>query len=617
MREQNATTESRETVRSPSSEERPSGFDIPPNIEGYQIDGVLGRGGMGVVYRAVQTSLGRRVALKMVLSEYALEDRARFQLEAETVAQLHHPNIVQIYEIGEAAGRPYFTLEYIDGGSLEDKLGGKPMAWRAAAQLLAVLARAVHAAHLHGVVHRDLKPANVLLAKDGTPKVTDFGIAKRLDGAKQTQTGNILGTPSYMSPEQALGQSKVGRATDIYALGAILYDALVGRPPFEADNTLDTMMQTVQNDPVPPRALQPKLPHDLEVICLKCLEKAPSSRYETALELAEDLERLLRNEPIHARPIGLPERAVRWARRNRVLATFAIVSLLATVGLLATWARFTRELSRELRSTELARKDATAARNDLRLRLIRSSADNIDRDLRQLSDVPRVIADALQLRVAWTEDQLEAWLRAELARQPHLFGMAIAFEPKAFRADVRDFALYVYRGPSGITAKQLLLPAYTPIYREWPWYRDATQGSRWSEPYVDEGGGEIPMVTFSVPFRRDGQLTGIVTADLSLDYFHSLGESMRSSQFGGHSFAFVTTAHGTIVSHPDARLCFPAPGSTPAAPSAPADAQLWSHILAGETGAEHGRIPGSARITELLFAPVTSTGWSCVAVVPD
>jgi serine/threonine protein kinase len=613
-----STVEIAKTLARTEPSDRLSESEALPVIGGYQIEAVLGRGGMGVVYQAVQVALGRRVAIKMVLSDNAApEDRERFAVEAEAVARLHHPNIVQIYEIGEAAGRPFFTLEYVEGGSLEQRAGGKPMPWRDAAQLVATLARAVHAAHRQGIVHRDLKPANVLLAEDG-PKITDFGIAKRMGAARQTQTGKILGTPAYMSPEQALGGRQVGPSTDIYALGAILYDTLTGRPPFEADNTLDTMVQTIQCDPVSPRALQPKLPRDLEVVCLKCLEKSPDRRYDTALDLADDLERLLRSEPVRARPIGFAERSWRWARRNPASASFLSVSALALLTLLATGAWFTRALQRELQATELARSDATEARNDLRIRLIRSTADGIDADLRQLASVPRVVADALQERSDWSEQQLEHWLRAELERHPHIFGMAVAFEPDAFRVGVEDFALYVYRGDGGLATKQLLPPQYTPIYRKWAWYSGVSNGaSSWSEPYVDKGGGDIPMATFSTPILREGKWAGVVTADLSLEYFGALDRSLQGSSFGRGSYAFVTTASGTLLSHPDPTMRFPAPGSTGRLAADPSAVRLWSRLAAGETGSERGRDLVGGKPATLLFAPVASTDWSCVGVVPD
>ena len=590
--------------------------DVIPSIDGYEIGEELGRGGMGVVYKALQVKLGRPVALKMILAQHAQgEERERFASEGEAVARFQHPNIVQIYEVGEAEGRPYFSLEYVEGGSLEDKLGGKPMAWKPATELTSVLARAMHAAHARGIVHRDLKPANILLSKDGTPKVTDFGIAKRLDAIKQTQTGKILGTPCYMAPEQALGRSdQVGPATDIYALGAILYDALTGRPPFEADNTLDTLMQAVVREPIPPRVLQPKVPRDLDIICLKCLEKKPEKRYPTAQELADDLDRLLKNEPIHARPISRLERTERWARRHPAWATLIGVSALALLGLALTGAWFTHQLQEELRATEAARKDATAAQAQLRQRLVRSTADAINSDLRQLAGVPRVIAAALAGRNDWTQSQLADWIRAELQTEPHVFGMAVAFEPKQFEANVDDFCLYMFRGKSGLEIKQLLPPEYTPIYRQWDWYSRAAADGTWSEPYVDEGGGEIPMVTFSMPFERHGRKAGVVTVDLSLEYFHALDRSMRQSAVGGESYVFVVTKAGTIVSHPHPKFQFPAGGASyPKQHPSP----TWSRILSGERGTAHGIDLVSQGPAELLFAPVETAHWSAVAVIPE
>jgi eukaryotic-like serine/threonine-protein kinase len=290
-------------------------------VAGYELLGVLGRGGMGVVYKARQVALNRTVALKMVLagSHAAAEDRVRFRTEAEAVALLQHPNIVQIYEIGEHDGRPFFSLEYCAGGSLAGKLDGTPLPSRQAAQLIETLARTMHAAHEQGVVHRDLKPANVLLTKDGTPKITDFGLAKQLGSAKgQTQTGAIMGTPSYMAPEQAAGKTKdVGPPADIYALGAILYELLTGRPPFKAETPMETVMQTLENEPVPPSLLNPKLDRDLETICLKCLEKDPAHRYPSAADLADDLDRYGQGESISARSFNVLERLARTLEQSK------------------------------------------------------------------------------------------------------------------------------------------------------------------------------------------------------------------------------------------------------------------------------------------------------------
>jgi hypothetical protein len=294
-------------------------------VPGYEILGILGRGGMGVVYQAWQIQLNRIVALKMVLAgaQAGLEEVARFRIEAEAVARLQHPHIVAIHEVGEHAGRPYFAMEYVDGEALARQLNGTPLPFRRAAQLTETLARAMYYAHTRGVIHRDLTPANVLVMADGTPKITDFGLAKLVvgGGPTLTQSGAILGTPSYMAPEQATGKSKaIGAACDVYALGAILYELLTGRPPFKAETPLETLQQVQSQEPVSPSRLQPKTPRDLETITLKCLAKEPARRYSTAGALADDLECWLEGRPIQGRRVGVVERGWRWCRRNPKLA---------------------------------------------------------------------------------------------------------------------------------------------------------------------------------------------------------------------------------------------------------------------------------------------------------
>jgi len=311
------------------------GAALRESIPGYEILSELGRGGMGVVYKARHHGLNRLVALKMLLSGVHLSGRElqRFRREAAAVAGLHHPHIVQIYEIGEHGGRPYFSLEYVEGGSLHHKLKGNPLPARASAATIEKLARAIHYAHLRGLVHRDLKPANILLTADGTPKITDFGLAKHLHaGSQHTQTGTVMGTPSYMAPEQAMGHSRdVGPGADVYALGAILYEMLCGQPPFRSETPLDTMLQVASRDPTPLSKLQPSLPQDLGTICMKCLEKEPYKRYTTALELAGDLQRFLEGEPIQARPVGTMERAYKWARRRPALAGLIVLTAFTIV----------------------------------------------------------------------------------------------------------------------------------------------------------------------------------------------------------------------------------------------------------------------------------------------
>jgi tRNA A-37 threonylcarbamoyl transferase component Bud32 len=356
----------------PASDGVAARLSEPFTIAGYEILSELGRGGMGVVYKARQTKLHRLVALKMILAggHAGAAELARFQTEAEAIARLRHPNIVQVYEVGEHEGKPYFSLEFCGGGSLKDKLNGTPLPAREAGALIETLARAMQAAHEHQIIHRDLKPANVLLLEDGTPKITDFGLAKKLDEAGQTHSGAIMGTPSYMAPEQAGykpdAQARgIGPLADVYALGAILYECLTGRPPFKAATALDTILQVVSDEPVPPSQLQSKTPRDLETVCLKCLRKGPNKRYDSAAALAEDLRRFQVNEPIRARPVGSIERTVKWIRRKPILTAFWAVTVLlvGTLAIGGPWvavyqAGLRTELEKRHQETVKARDDA-------------------------------------------------------------------------------------------------------------------------------------------------------------------------------------------------------------------------------------------------------------------
>jgi serine/threonine protein kinase len=346
-----------------------------PTVPGYEILGELGRGGMGVVYQARQVGLNRVVALKMILkgAQAGEKDLARFRAEAAAIARLQHPNIVQIYDVGEAAGRPYFVLEFVAGGSLAHFLQGRPQSMKPAAQFVETLARAVHAAHANGVIHRDLKPGNVLLRKDEpkipnadpepsgargllavSPKIADFGLAKFHGGEGKathqgghTVTGELLGTPNYMAPEQAMvPRQPVGPAADVYALGAILYELLTGRPPFTAETPLATVLQVLHDEPVSVTSLQPNVPRDLEIICHKCLRKEPRKRYGSALELADDLRRFLRNEPIQARPVTSPEKLWRWMRLHPLAAGLLAIGLLGPVVALTALSLLSAELVR-------------------------------------------------------------------------------------------------------------------------------------------------------------------------------------------------------------------------------------------------------------------------------
>ncbi|HEX3147229.1 MAG TPA: protein kinase [Gemmataceae bacterium] len=375
---------------------------VRQSVPGYDILRELGRGGMGVVYLARQLDLNRPVALKMILSgEHAgIAERLRFRREAEAVAALQHPNIVQIFEVGESHGRPYLAFEFVDGGSLASYLDGQPWPAKPAADLVEALARAVHFAHTRGIVHRDLKPANVLLGNSevGTrnadrkgksedplfrvpasalrvPKITDFGLAKRVDPesswsddsertapAQQTRTGAVVGTPSYLAPEQAAGKNRqVGPHTDTYALGAILYELLTGRPPFRGETPLDTVLQVMADDPVPPSKLRAKLPRDLETICLKCLAKEPRKRYASSADLADDLHRYLHGEAIAARPVAPWERAIKWMNRHPAATVMGVTSGLAVATLLMVSLYFNVLLQEAADNLEKQRSDAREA----------------------------------------------------------------------------------------------------------------------------------------------------------------------------------------------------------------------------------------------------------------
>jgi formylglycine-generating enzyme required for sulfatase activity/tRNA A-37 threonylcarbamoyl transferase component Bud32 len=318
-------------------------FPAPP---GYEVLGELGRGGMGVVYKARQIKPNRVVALKMILGSRPadLAERVRFQIEVEAIARLRHAHIVQLLEAGEHNGQPYFSLEFCDGGSLDRVLKARRPSPDEAAALVEKLARAVHSAHQKGLVHRDLKPANVLLTAEGEPKVTDFGLAKRTDADGQlSQSGAVIGTPSYMAPEQAEGRGReVGPATDVFALGAILYECFAGRPPFKGATAFDTIHKVLTEEPEPPSHLNTQVPRDLETICLKCLRKPPAERYASAEALAEDLRRYRAGEPITARPVGAAERALKWVRRRPAaaslvaLGTLLVVVVVVSLGLISS-----------------------------------------------------------------------------------------------------------------------------------------------------------------------------------------------------------------------------------------------------------------------------------------
>src|SRR5262245_18366825 len=397
----------RDPERSRDPEPESSSPAAPKQVGDYETLEEVGRGGMGVVYKAWHRGLHRLAALKMVLAgEFASPaQERRFRLEAELAARVQHPNIVHVYEVGSYQGRPFLAMEWVEGGSLADRLDGKPWPPDEAAWLLETLARAVHVAHDEGVVHRDLKPANILLQKGHNggrtqdqgessrsgftadpesrlrPKITDFGLARPTEGGTiLTQSGFLVGTPGYMAPEQASGgRALVGPATDIYALGVILYQLLTGRLPFQADSTLEVLRAVTSDEPVRPRRLQPRLPRDLEAVTLHCLEKEPTRRYPSALALAEDLQRFREGKPVVARPVGVAARLARACRRRPLVALLRGLLMASLFGGLAGVARKWLEANeqRDLANSQARRADAekhTALFQAYRARLAAAAA---------------------------------------------------------------------------------------------------------------------------------------------------------------------------------------------------------------------------------------------------
>ncbi len=395
-----------------------------PSVRGYEILGELGRGGMGVVYKARQLQLNRIVALKMILAgnHASPEEGLRFLAEAESVAKLHHPHIVQIFSFGQCDGHPYFEMEYVAGGSLADCQGGTLRPPRDSARLVELLARAIHEAHRFGIIHRDLKPANILLTEDGVPKIADFGLAKWLDvETGLTRTRLIVGSPSYMAPEQAgQGSTSVGPAADVYSLGAILYELLAGRPPFQAETVLETLEQVRWDEPIAPSRLRPKLPRDLVTICLKCLEKEPACRYNSSIELAEDLRRFEAGQSIRARPIGVHERLWRWCRREPVVASLAVALLAGLIGVATQWWRAEYHLKDAIvhrRRAEVSAREQSVANSALQMAnsgeqtARRRAQDRFDAAMKALRNFETISSDPDLLR----EPQLEMF-RGKLLR---------------------------------------------------------------------------------------------------------------------------------------------------------------------------------------------------------
>jgi WD40 repeat protein/predicted Ser/Thr protein kinase len=442
-----------QSSHSPGAPPAPGIF--PARFGDYEIEGELARGGMGVVYRAHQRSANRTVALKMILArELASEGEVRrFRREAELAANLDHPNIVPIYEVGEYHGQHFFSMKLIEGGSLADHLPRYAADPRAAAALVARVARAVHHAHQRGVLHRDLKPGNILLDGAGDPHVTDFGLAKKTEAGALTQTGAILGTPEYMAPEQAAA-GVVTTAADVYGLGAVLYALLTGQPPFHADNLLDTLRQVLERDPPSLRPQNSRIDRDLETICLKCLHKDPGKRYASAEALADDLDRWLTGQPILARPVGRVERLVLLVRRRPVVAgLLAVIVVVAAAGLGA----FIWQYQDALEQKQVADSERKVALQ--RAGEIEDKSNEIARNLRELGEKNREISDRI---AAEKEARKQSELRYQTLRQTTVNARLIEAvslaadrpgkarrlleDTDSFPLDLRDFAWAYHRG---------------------------------------------------------------------------------------------------------------------------------------------------------------------------
>ena len=410
------------------------------DFEKYADLEIIGRGGMGVVYRARHVELKRNVAIKMISGAAASPEQIkRFQREAESAARLDHPGIVPVYEFGESDGRPFFAMGYIEGRDLASVIRESPLTGERAAELLEQIAEAIHYAHTHGIVHRDLKPANILLDTGGYPRITDFGIARHLgpEATQVTGTGEILGTPSYMPPEQATGVVRsIGPRSDVYALGAVLYHMVTGRPPFLGDSVHATILQLLHDEPVPPRRLQPQVPRDLDTICLKCLEKDPERRYESADALRDDLRSFQLGRPISARPIGRLGRAVRWARRQPIVAgllgSLALAIVVGVTAVVVQWRRAEQnfdlsEVNRK-KAVESGRREKSARLlADAEKKKAETSRDNLRRQFYNIS--LRNAAEAIDRG------------HYQVARQ-----LLTPFIPKDGEPDIRTFAWhYLWR----------------------------------------------------------------------------------------------------------------------------------------------------------------------------
>jgi tetratricopeptide (TPR) repeat protein/predicted Ser/Thr protein kinase len=409
----------------------------------YQLLEEIARGGMGVVYKARQVSLNRTVAVKMILAGQLAgpAEVQRFRGEAEAAANLNHPNIVAIHEIGQQGGQHFFSMDYVEGQNLAQFVGQKPLPPREAAKYLKTIAEAIQYAHERGILHRDLKPSNILIDQSGQPRITDFGLAKRMqEDSDLTSSGQVLGSPNFMPPEQALGKRQAATlASDIYSLGAILYFLLTRRPPFAADSLTETLHQVLHTEPVSPRLLNAVVPRDLETICLKCLSKEPERRYASAHGLAEDLGRFLKGEPVQARPVGTAGKAWRWCRRNPKLASLAggSLALLLALAIGAPIAAF--RINQERHTAEAARRNEARLRQEAELEQKKAQQEAF-----KSQQVAQFLEDMLQgVGPSVARGRDAALLREILVRTTERVGKDLASQPEV-EAELRNTIGEVY-----------------------------------------------------------------------------------------------------------------------------------------------------------------------------
>ena len=645
---------------------RPVAEGSDTQIGPYKMLQKLGEGGMGAVYLAEQERpVRRQVALKLIKPGlYSDQVIARFEAERQALALMDHPNIARVLDAGTTdGGRPYFVMELVRGVPITEYCDDHQLTPRRRLELFIPVCQAIQHAHQKGIIHRDIKPSNVLVTHaEGRPipKVIDFGVAKAVDQrltdrTMVTQFGAIVGTLEYMSPEQAeLSELGVDTRSDIYALGVLLYELLTGSTPLDRERLRASgyveILQRIREEEPPrpstrlgaaagalaaisanrktePQRLKKLVRGDLDWIVMKALAKDRSRRYETANGFARDIERYLADEPVEACPPSAGYRLRRFARKHRrPLAAAAGFVLLLLLGVVVSTREALRASRAERREHDASRR-MQVERDRARLAVTRQVAERLDGDLRRLAMAGQVLAATLAQRADWTEADLEGWMRAVLGQDERIFGMALAFEPRRFDPGREDVCLYVYRGPGAIERKDLLPPVYVPLYRQWDWYAKPLRQRRalWSDPYVDTGGGDIPMVTYSAPIRRRDQVVGVLTLDLSVQYFDVLRGWLEEMHLAETSYGAVIGASGLVISHPHPAYDFArlvAAGRRPrrlATPEEPAGAfaALVRRMQTDPIGSGPAIDPATGRPTTFLFARVPSAGWTFLAAIAE